>query len=93
MVQEVVEPGILQNPIMQALMWAAGVMLTIIAWFIIRELSRQTKKDEEQDAEIDKMGRVLERTNEILGGMQKMLQEHETNIQWIIKSIEKSTRR
>lgn len=93
MVQEAVEPGILQNPIMQALMWAAGVMLTIIAWFIIRELSRQTKKDEEQDAEIDKMGRVLERTNEILGGMQKMLQEHETNIQWIIKSIEKSTRR
>lgn len=78
---------------MQALMWAAGVMLTIIAWFIIRELSRQTKKDEEQDAEIDKMGRVLERTNEILGGMQKMLQEHETNIQWLIKSIEKSTRR
>lgn len=78
---------------MQALMWAAGVMLTIIAWFIIRELARQTKKDEEQDAEIDKMGRVLERTNEILGGMQKMLQEHETNIQWLIKSIEKSTRR
>lgn len=92
MVQEVA-PSIFQNPIMQALMWAAGVMLTIIAWFIIRELSRQTKKDEEQDAEIDKMGRVLERTNEILGGMQKMLQEHETNIQWLIKSIEKSTRR
>jgi len=92
MVQEVAT-SVFQNPIMQALMWAAGVMLTIIAWFIIRELSRQTKKDEEQDAEIDKMGRVLERTNEILGGMQKMLQEHETNIQWLIKSIEKSTRR
>lgn len=92
MVQEVTQ-SVFQNPIMQALMWAAGVMLTIIAWFIIRELARQTKKDEEQDAEIDKMGRVLERTNEILGGMQKMLQEHETNIQWLIKSIEKSTRR
>lgn len=93
MVQEVTEPGLLQNPIVQALLWALGVMFAIIGWFIVRELARQSKKDDEQDAEIDKMGHVLERTNEILGGMQTMLQAHETNIQWLIESIRKSTRK
>lgn len=87
------DPDLMQSPITQALLWAIGVLLAITGWFIIRELSRQQKKDESQDDEIDKLGLILESTNKILGDMREMLARHDTNIEWLMKSIEKSTRK
>lgn len=85
--------AIKDNAIIQALLWAVGVELAIISWFIIWAVSKQAKKDDEQDEEIDKWGKVMEKTNEVLSSMREMLARHDTNIEWLMKSIEKSTRK
>jgi hypothetical protein len=93
MVPEVTHNGLLESPIVQALLWACGVSFTIIGWFIVHELNRQSSKDQEQDERMDKMDKVLEGTHEILGDMRTMLAKHDTDIKWLISNLEKSTRK
>lgn len=67
-------------------LWFIGILLSIVAFFIIRSFAHQTKKDDQQDKQIEKLEQAINTMSDVAVSIKTMLAGHDADIRWLIKT-------
>lgn len=73
-------------------LWFIGVLMGIVAFFIVRAFNKQDKKDEKQDHQIEKMGEMFGAITDAVKGIEKSIALSTQTLQQHEKHIEKHDR-
>lgn len=74
-------------------LWFIGVLMSVLSVFIVRAFNGQAKKDDLQDKHIEKLSDTMDSIKEVAMSMREMIARHDTDIKWLMNSIDKATKR
>jgi Tfp pilus assembly protein PilN len=83
-------------------LWFIGILMTALTFFIVRAFGTQTKKDEKQDAQLEKLNELMDKIGDAIHSIDtttqvqsQVLKEHEKHIlkhDAILEEIVRTTR-